>query len=252
MQLLQMIFAEKKKIQASESTLMQHEQDAVSMMTVNTRMYAVGYGSATGLTVGGLMRAINPSAFRARHRFWAWVAPSVAWGALQGMQTGARTSTIALLNLPESPFADKLITHLETHVPESPLLQEVSPTRKRANWCAPAARRRPAPPSPHPGQCVCAGGSTRRRSRRSSSGRRRRRSSSRTSGSGSRSSRTSGSSSRRRSSPRRRSPPHCRPGHAARPPSGCPPRCRPRTAEAKPSARWTRIHQQRIAQLRRL
>ena len=71
MQLLQMIFAEKKKIQASESTLMQHEQDAVSMMTVNTRMYAVGYGSATGLTVGGLMRAINPSAFRARHRFWA-------------------------------------------------------------------------------------------------------------------------------------------------------------------------------------
>ena len=122
MQLLQMIFAEKKKIQASESTLMQHEQDAVSMMTVNTRMYAVGYGSATGLTVGGLMRAINPSAFRARHRFWAWVAPSVAWGALQGMQTGARTSTIALLNLPESPFADKLITHLETHVPESPLL----------------------------------------------------------------------------------------------------------------------------------
>ena len=150
MQLMQMIFAEKRKIQASESTLMQHEQDAVSMMTVNTRMYAVGYGSATGLTVGGLMRAINPSAFRARHRFWAWVAPSVAWGALQGMQTGARTSTIALLNLPESPFADKLITHLETHVPESPLLQEVSPTRKRANWCAPTDRRPPLPRAAQP------------------------------------------------------------------------------------------------------
>ena len=134
MQLLQMIFYEKNRIAANESTLMQHEQDAIRGITASTRMHALGYGCATGLMVGGLMRAINPSAFRVRHRFWAWVAPSVAWGALQGMQTGVRTSTVTLLNLPESPFADRLVTHLEKHIPDSPLLQEVSPTRKRANW----------------------------------------------------------------------------------------------------------------------
>eukprot|EP01043_Picozoa_sp_COSAG02_P074790 COSAG02_NODE_15132_length_1201_cov_0.927405_3_plen_236_part_01 len=134
MQLLQMIFYEKNRIAANESTLMQHEQDAIRGITASTRMHALGYGCATGLMVGGLMRGINPSAFRVRHRFWAWVAPSVAWGALQGMQTGVRTSTITLLNLPESPFADRLVTHLEKHIPDSPLLQEVSPTRKRANW----------------------------------------------------------------------------------------------------------------------
>lgn len=134
MQLLQMIFLEKQRISANESTLMQHEQDAIRGMTASTRMYALGYGCAAGLMVGGLMRAINPSAYRSRFRFWAWVAPTVAWGAVQGMQTGVRTSTITLLNLPESPFADRLVTHLEKHVPDSPLLQEVSPTRIRANW----------------------------------------------------------------------------------------------------------------------
>ena len=134
MQLLQMIFLEKKRISANESTLMQHEQDAIRGITASTRMHALGYGCAAGLMVGGLMRAINPSAYRSRFRFWAWVAPTAAWGAVQGMQTGVRTSTITLLNLPESPFADRLVTHLEKHVPDSPLLQEVSPTRIRANW----------------------------------------------------------------------------------------------------------------------
>ena len=134
MQLLQMIFTEKKKIGQDESQLMQHEQDAIRGMTANTRMYALGYGGATGSAVAGLMKVINPNAFRVRHRFWAWVAPSVAWGALQGMQTGARVSTITLLNLPESPFADRLVTHLEKNVPDSPLLKEVPATRKRADW----------------------------------------------------------------------------------------------------------------------
>lgn len=134
MQLLQMIFTEKQKIEVDESQLMQHEQDAIRGMSKNTRMYALAYGGATGAAVSGLMRAINPSAFRVRHRFWAWVAPSVAWGALQGMQTGVRASTVQLLNLPESPFSDRLVTHLEEHVPDSPLLREVSPNRKRANW----------------------------------------------------------------------------------------------------------------------
>ena len=102
MDMLREIFTEKRKMNMGESSLMSHEQQAIANMTTYSRKYALAYGVGAGSVVAGMVNVLNKPAYRSRFRFWMWVAPSAAWGALSGLQVGAKVSTVELLNLPDS------------------------------------------------------------------------------------------------------------------------------------------------------